>query len=181
MDYARALEIISPSEGNIPWCYLDTKGYVTVGVGNALFTVDDAVKLPFMERGTDSPASGDEIAKDWEAVKNSKKGQRATYYKALTKCDMSQDDILKLFESRVDEFSAQLSRYFPEFETWPDGPQLATLDWVFNCGVGALTSTVHLKAALHAQDWKGAAAACHRAESSDHRNDQTKALFLEAA
>ena len=35
-------------EGNISHMYLDSKGYVTVGVGHLLRTLQDAQKLPFM-------------------------------------------------------------------------------------------------------------------------------------
>lgn len=179
MDYQRALDIIGPSEGNIPWIYKDTENRNTVGVGNLLAKVDDAVKLPFVLRGTTTLASGDEISADWKRVMASPGSRLASSYKALTKCDLPQDDVLRLFERRVDEFSAQLLHYFPDFESWPSGPQLATLDWVFNCGIGALMGTKFLKAALYAQNWESAAAACNRVKSSQKRNDQTRALFRE--
>jgi len=189
IDHQRAYDLIVPFEGSIPWIYADTKGLPTVGVGNLLATVDDAVRLPFIISGrpASSPvaASADDIARDWRSVRNAGAGHAAHWYRQLTRCELTAEAIRSLFDARVGGFCGQLAHYFPGFETWPETAQLATLDWVFNCGVGkpggaGLLGTVHLKAALYAQDWKGAAAACHRAESSDTRNNQCRDLFLKA-
>ena len=39
-------------EGKIPHMYLDTKGYVTVGIGHLLKDVAAAQKVPFLVRNT---------------------------------------------------------------------------------------------------------------------------------
>lgn len=190
IDHQRAYDLIVPFEGSVPFIYADTKGLPTVGVGNLLATVDDAVRLPFIISGrpASSPvaASGDYIARDWRSVRNAGAGHAAHWYRQLTRCELPAQAIRDLFDRRVDSFFDQLTHTFPAFPSWREPAQLATLDWVFNVGVGkpggaGLLGTVHLKAALYAQDWHAAAAACHRVESSQRRNDQCRDLYLRAA
>ncbi len=59
-------------EGKINYMYLDSKGYVTVGVGHLLKDLASAQKLNF-KKINNMPATKDEIKADYEAVKNNKK------------------------------------------------------------------------------------------------------------
>ena len=48
-------------EGNVPHMYLDTKGFVTVGVGHLLKDVEAAKKMPFVVRDTSVSATVKQI------------------------------------------------------------------------------------------------------------------------
>lgn len=180
MDFARAYQLISPHEGNVPWIYRCTAGRVTVGVGCVLQSPEVAASLAFVVG--DRPATETEIVSGYHAVAAMPPGLRSAAYRPANQgLELPADAISRLFEGRVRIFLRSLARSFQDFEQWPEPAQLATLDWVFNCGVGALMATHHLAPALSRHDWTTAAAACHRAASSEDRNDQTRDLYLEAA
>lgn len=177
---AQALAFIGPHEGDEPHIYLDTVRRCTVGVGNMLPTAQSAADLPFVLRATGQPATGAQKARDWQLVAGAAPGRLASWYAHLTDCILTPDAVSSLFAARTAEFVGQLERHFPAFASWPDPAQIAVLDWVYNCGVGALLGTVHFKAALFAQNWPGCAASCGRATNTPEgqlRNDQTKGLF----
>ena len=47
----------TPIEGMVPFMYLDTKGLVTIGMGNLIDPISVAVTLPFKKRGKTGPAN----------------------------------------------------------------------------------------------------------------------------
>lgn len=171
-----------PHEGNIPWMYLDTVGKVTVGIGNMLPDVASAQALSFVNRTTKSAATKDEIKADFEAVSKQLMGQAAKKYKDQTKLDLPDLNINELFKARIAEFTKQLTKYFPDYDKFPDPAQLAILDMAFNLGAPALDKKwPSLKKAVLAQDWVEAEKQCNRTTCNAGRNDSTKALFREAA
>lgn len=182
MDYAAALNLISPSEGNFPHMYLDTVGLVTVGIGNMLPLMQSAQALPFVRRASQERASAGDIATDYRSVSAAEKGRRASAYRALTQLDLPADEISALFNRRVDEFVVQLERIYPGYTSFPDGAQLGILDMVFNLGAGALAHKwPKFSAAVRAGDWSAASIASHRPKSHDARNKAVLDLFLSAA
>ena len=66
--------MIKECEGSISHMYLDTKGFVTVAVGQLLRTVEAAQELGFVHRDTGDPATAAEIAPDYESVKQQPAG-----------------------------------------------------------------------------------------------------------
>jgi GH24 family phage-related lysozyme (muramidase) len=70
IDYAHAMVLLVPSEGYVEHMYLDTKGLVTVGIGNMLPSVAAAQALPFVNRSTGNRATADEIAADYASVES---------------------------------------------------------------------------------------------------------------
>lgn len=69
-------------EGKVNHMYLDSEGYVTVGVGHLLKDLASAQKLNF-KNSNNMPASKEEIQADYEAVKKQPKNMLASYYKNL--------------------------------------------------------------------------------------------------
>jgi GH24 family phage-related lysozyme (muramidase) len=55
-------------EGKVTHMYLDSKGFVTVGVGHLIKDLTSAQKLNF-KKSNNMPASKDEIKADYDAVK----------------------------------------------------------------------------------------------------------------
>jgi len=59
-DYEDLLKHLLTWEGMVRHMYLDKYGYVTVGIGNLLKTVEAAKQLPFVNGDTHQPASAAE-------------------------------------------------------------------------------------------------------------------------
>ena len=178
-DFKKAIKV---SEGNIPHMYLDSNGFVTVGVGNLLASVADAQALAFVNRKTQKPATNDEIKADFEAVKKQPKNLIASHYKSFTALDLPQKDIDKLLDGRIDGFKKELKQKFPKFDSYPMTAQFALLDMAFNLGTnGLVTKFPSFKKAVEAEDWDKAAKESHRAAPVSATRNATVKKWLEDA
>ena len=83
---------IEKYEGKINHMYLDSNGFVTVGVGHLIKDLASAQKLSF-KKGNNVSASKDEIKADYEAVKKQPKNRLASFYKKYVKLKLSDLDI----------------------------------------------------------------------------------------
>jgi GH24 family phage-related lysozyme (muramidase) len=181
VDYNVAKLLLVPSEGNVPHMYLDTKGLVTVGIGNMLPSVAAAQMLNFIDRATTAKATADAIKADYEAVTKQPDSKVASYYRPFTKLDLPNVDIDVLFRARVDEFVGQLKKVYPAFDSFPPSAQLALLDMGFNLGTGGLQKKFpKMNAAIAKLDWAAAGTECNRPDVNQARNDATRALFTAA-
>ena len=178
---------LSANEGRINHLYLDTKGLVTVGVGTMLPNVAAAQALRFVVRSTQAAASAKEIETDFNAVLAMTASQLAAKYRPSTLLDMSEDQIDTLLDSEITTREAGLRVQFKDYDTYPAGARRALIDMVFNLGMGSAAKNTGLlafktmKTAIEADDWKKAAAACHRKGPSEERNNWTRDRFLESA
>ena len=178
MDYGQARQVIEPHEGVIPHMYLDTNGFVTVGIGNMLADDHAACALLFRDVVSGAEASPQQITADFYAVHSQRKGMRAESYRAFTSCELEAPEISRLFRRRVDEFVAQLRVHYLDFDEYPPSAQLAILDLAWNLGTHALAyKWPRLTAAIRSQHWAIAAIECIRPQSSQKRNADTVALF----
>jgi len=174
--------VIAPSEGNVPYMYLDTVGKVTVGIGNMLPNVAAACALPFVNRTTKNGATSAEITADFQAVTSQPARRSSRFYRPFTKLDLPDPEINRLFLDRVRGFLGELRDSYPDFDEYPDPAQLAMLDMAFNLGTSGLKNTwPRLNAAIDAEDWAKAALECNRPQVNPTRNAATKDLFLKAA
>lgn len=174
--------LIVASEGNKSFMYLDSKGYVTVGIGNMLPSAAVARELRFITQATGYKATTEEIDADYASVAAQKKGKSANFYRSFTKLDLPDVEVNDLFRSRVAEFQTQLRRVFPKYDSYPSPAQLALLDMVFNMGTGSLRSKFpKMTKSVQSEDWATAATECHRPESNPVRNATTEELFQQAA
>lgn len=169
-------------EGKIGYMYLDSKGFVTVGVGHLLKDLASAQKLSF-KKSNNMPASKDEIKTDYEAVKKQPKNRLASFYKKHVKLKLSEADINTLTNHHIDSFEAELIRVFPAFSTYPKEVKLALFDIIFNVGMTDLNNRwPSLKKAVKAKDWSTAAKESNRKPPiSAERNKYVKDLFEKAA
>src|SRR5947207_13573586 len=90
--------LLEPSEGNKSFMYLDTKGFVTVGIGNLIPTADAACALAFVNRATQAAASAGEIKADFASVSAQPKAKAANFYRQFTKLDLPEADVDHLFQ-----------------------------------------------------------------------------------
>ncbi|MDE2101612.1 MAG: hypothetical protein KGL39_30480 [Patescibacteria group bacterium] len=167
-------------EGCVPWMYLDTRGFVTVGVGNMLPIVEAATALPFQYNGTG--ATQDQIASDYFRVKGMAAGRLPKFYACSTSVTLTQEEIQLLLYRRLPEFEQGLRQLYPGYDTFPDAAKLGLIDMAYNLGVYGLANNYpKFNAAVRAQDWATAATECHRNGPSQERNDWTAGQFNLAA
>ena len=179
MDPSLVVPRIESFEGRLHHMYLCTGGKVTIGIGHAIEAPADALKLTRSINGRS--ATGPEIQADYAKVAAARKDLAARAYAPLTQSRMADADIVTLIAADVACFEASLAAALPNWNTYPAPAQAALFDMAFNLGLGGLKKFPHLLAAVDAGQWAVAAAQCHRQGISDGRNQQTAALFLQAA
>jgi GH24 family phage-related lysozyme (muramidase) len=184
-------------EGEIPYMYLDTRGYVTVGIGHLLADVKAAQALGFVyredQKTTDKngvvrvtakkgdKASAEVIAADYAAVQKKKAGMAASLYKDATRLELPDTELETLLETDVKAKEDGLLKSLPEYRSYPPSARLALLDMAFNLGVfGLINGFPTLRELVKKRDWAAAAKNCHRKGPSEERNQATARLFLAA-
>ncbi len=170
-------------EGSTDYMYKCTGGEVTVGIGHALPSVNDAAQFAWhlLSWAPYVVASVDQVRLDYGAVQAAPLGQVATAYSHLTQCRMGADDVEKLAATDVQSFESQLVTALPKWPSYPDSAQQALFDMAFNLGLGGLKKFHRMLRAADFGDWVAAAAACHRLGIGEERNRATAELFLRAA
>ena len=179
MDASFVIPRLESFEGRISHMYKCTGGEVTIGIGHAIATVSDAPALSWTIDGR--PATDAEIQADYARVQAAEKGLVAKAYAPLTQCRMADADIDALAAADVNRFEALLAAELPNWNTYPPSAQAALFDMGFNLGIGGLQKFTHLLDAVDAGQWDVAANECHRKGIGDARNQQTAALFRQAA
>lgn len=151
-------EFSEPLEGRVKYMYLDSAkptGLVTVGVGNLIDPLSEALRLPFRHRDG-SPATRSEITAVWlrvkglEANKDKHISQRSDASLILT-----EDDIDALVASRIASNEVELRRFFPGWDEWPADAQLGIMSWCW--AVGPRSPYPRMFAALRDGDFERSA------------------------
>jgi len=182
-------------EGRIPFMYLDIKGLVTVGVGNLVDPVEEAQALPFRFKNRPginargSPATPDQIAAEWRALK-SDLSLAARGYKAcepITQLDLSDEAIDSLILKRLTQNESFLERqqWFESFGSWPADAQMGLLSMAWAMGPAGPGNFPRFRAACQKLDFRTAAAQCKMNETGNPglipRNQANFTLFSNAA
>lgn len=172
-------------EGVVPWMYLDVRGLVTVAIGNLIDPLTYALYLPFIRKSDSTPASKDEIAAEWERVKEHPTAARQGHLvlRDVTQLRLTKEGIERVVLAKLDQNETHLKGRFPEFDSWPADAQLATLSMAWACGPAFRFAL--LEAALRAQNFGNAALSCHMNEAGNPglapRNAANVALYRNAA
>lgn len=168
-------------EAQCPWMYLDTKGLVTVGVGNLLPTAESAVALPFNDAFAAGLALERSVRQAWLEVHGMRPGMIASFYKGQRPFLTSANIRMVLTHRLEGEFLPGLRHIFLDFDKLPDAAQGALLDMAFNLGLGGFYNGFpKLTAAVRTEDFLTAANECHRSTCRDDRNKWTQDLFSTA-
>jgi GH24 family phage-related lysozyme (muramidase) len=176
------MQLIAQFEGTVSHMYLDTRGYVTVGVGCLLATPQTAIALVWERRGGGAEPNEVEIADEWTRVHRAVQGLHHTAYLHVTTMDLHELEIARLFRKRVDDFCRELAEAFPLWPEYPEQAQVAMLDLAFNLGTSGLVQKFpRLRVACRTMDWRTAALECIRPGARDARNRAVRGLFEEAA
>ena len=146
-------------ENNVSYMYLDSQGYVTVGVGHNLDAAKDHTELPFrvarLERKAvkggdkgkpiaDNPVKGrlatkQEIKNDYDFLK-AHLGLKAfnptnKELKNYTTLELKQEDIDAIFVKDINKhYAIAIKEFGKEFDGYPVMCQVALFDIAFNCG-----------------------------------------------
>jgi len=166
-------------EGNIPWMYLDIKGFVTAGCGTLIRALSDALKLGFLD-ASGQPSRPDAIAKDFLRVRNMAKGRLAAYYKVDSSPCLSQATIDQLIGIKLDEFERGIQTLFPKLPSYPVGVQAGLLLMTYAIGVAGLQKYTQLRESLIAGNWAEAGTQSGintRNKAYAARNEYTANLF----
>ena len=165
-------------EGAIPWMYLDTRGYVTVGVGLMLPNAAAAQKLPFIVG--QRTATADEIATEYTRVEALPMGRPALFYRQENGLMLEKVEIDSLLRTVLAGFEGELRAGLTGYDQFPDSVKLALLDMAYNLGpVGLLHGYPTLIAAVEAGNWSKAGNNCFRHGPGAARNLWTQKQFLQ--
>lgn len=169
-------------EGRINHLYLDSKGYVTIGVGHLLNSAAQAQKLTF-RTAINLPATAAEIKADYDAVKKQPSNRVASFYRKQTKLTLPDTSIDKLTDKHIDSFELELKLIYPGFHKFPSAVKLALFDLIFNLGMSNLKNKwPKFNAAVKATDWQKAAEHSRRSPPvSAERNEYVEKLLKSAA
>jgi GH24 family phage-related lysozyme (muramidase) len=142
-------------EGLVLTPYLDILGLVTVGVGNLIDPLSQALHLPFLHRGNGMPATKADITADWLKLK----GQACGRYQADTRCGwtpdkvclahkgwvaaaqvtglyLPEDSVRWLVDKKLAENVERLRDRYPAWDTFPADAQLAIAGMAWAMGPG---------------------------------------------
>ena len=168
-------------EGIVPWMYLDTRGFVTVGVGEMLATPARAQSLGFVDADNNA-VSPDQILAEYNRVLSLPPEKTAAIYRASRSPTLPHASIDSLLMDHLTFFDRQLSQQFADYSSFPDVAKLGLLDMIYNLGTtGLFKGYPTLMGLVQKQDWSNAANQCFRNGPSATRNDWTKQQFLAAA
>jgi GH24 family phage-related lysozyme (muramidase) len=157
--------------------YLDSRGFVTVGVGHLLSNTYAAQKVFFQTEAGDA-ASDDAIANEFLLLQQQESNRVASYYQSFTSLHVSDKTMNALTDKHIDSFYHELQIIYSEFNAFPRNVKLALFDLIFNLGMTALRKKwPKLNGCIAKGDWIGAAEHCRRRGIADARNDYVKSLL----
>ncbi|MEU5324324.1 peptidoglycan-binding domain-containing protein [Streptomyces sp. NPDC021056] len=167
-------------EGRVNHMYRDSLGNVTIGIGNKIDPVADALALsslgaPLLRNGTNKAATNAEITTEWTKVKGGS---------TVTTLHLSEVSIDTLVTTRLDQNETTLRTIFPGLDDWPADAQLAILSMAWGVGPNGLRPPKFpkLRQAIGMRTWFAAARECNMAGSLlEKRNAVNRGLFRNAA
>lgn len=170
-------------EGLVEHMYLDTKGYVTVGIGHLITNALAAKKLDFVRQKDNKKATEEEIDADYIAVKKQIKGLLSGSYRKHTKLKLKKVSIDSLTNKHIESFEGELKVIYggENFDAFPVSVRLALFDMIFNLGMTKLNSDFPtFNKYIKSNKWGKAAEQSNRVGISKSRNKYVKDL-LESA
>jgi hypothetical protein len=184
---------ITKDEGNIPYMYLDTKMLITVGIGNLIDPVSQALTLPFQFKANNAAgapvgraATRQEIEKEWLSLKNhASKTMLArnghTSCARLTSLELTAATRQRLFDRVTAEHETQLVTYFPDFAKWPADAQLGLMAMAWGLGKYFPGKWPKFTAACKKEDFDTASAESRISSWRAERNESSVRFFSNAA
>lgn len=178
-------------EGEIPYMYLDTKGLVTVGIGNLVDPVATARVLPFQFKVNNKLgqkcgqlATHVQIEAEWNRLKYNpqrallmQRGHKSCAHQ--TNLELNPVNLAMLFQAKTSSNETYLRGVYPTFVKWPADAQLAVMSMAWALGPAFHKNWPRFHAACARGDFDAAANNCSIRHS--RRNAAHDALFRNAA
>jgi GH24 family phage-related lysozyme (muramidase) len=180
IDCAEVLKDLKRWEGDVPFMYLDSKGLVTVGIGNLLRTVEPAKLLPFVNASTGNRATEADIVTAYNAVSAMPPKLGWRRYKLNPSIELTPETSRQLALSRLEsEFLPALRRAYPEFDYYPTSAHRFMIDMAYNGGVRFLAKR-HMDGPIGGHNWL-AAVSLVPTEGDPRRNAWRVTMLRQAA
>lgn len=171
-------------EGFSPTMYLDRRGFVTVGVGNMIPSIDDATKLPFISPHDDSDLSKwkASVQGDYRRVSVMPPGLPAHAYAVPESPRLSRVSATGLCRLRVTvEFLPALRSLSLDIDSFPVPAVRALLAMVYALGPHGMGKFSRLLSRCRMLDFHGASLACHMKGAREETNAKNERWFSQAA
>jgi len=182
----RAASVIMRHEAFIDHFYLDSVGVVTIAIGRAVETADEAVMLnkgPLPFSIFHQCASNDTVRNEWEIVADMAEthtGYKADFFKQHSGVRCDQKDAINLLHEDIRERLERVTPHFDNFGDLPDAAKIVIAGLAYNTGSHNWEKRwPKFTKAVNNKDWKEAARQSHRKGISDERNEETHKLILE--
>ena len=169
-------------EGKVEHMYLDTRGFVTVGIGHMMASAEDAKKISFINASSGSAATKQEIEDEYTLIKSKPFGAAypARRFKSATKLKLTDSTINEITNKHIASFEAELKQIYgaTEFNKHPENVKLALFDMIFNLGMPKLKNNYpRFNRFIKACDYKSAATESNRNGIAAERNQYVKDLL----
>ncbi len=167
----------SKFEEDINHFYLDTKGIITIGRGCQVFNPRTLNMIHKTDLRTASP---DEIQQEFTGIQTLEPGHYAVYYDRYCKLVMTDQELQRLFNYRLQMTFRELAAKLGDFTAqYPPAAILALIDMAFNMGVARLFFKFpNFIAAFRKMDWAACAKECEReGHGMEERNKWTRTQF----
>ena len=171
--------------------YLDSVGFLTIGIGNNISKLENFMALNLVDikdghtlNSTEKENLYAQIISDIQTGKFAE----ANY----SRYNVPATEIENEFNHQLEQSYHELEMKFPYFHTFPITVQQALVDMQFNMGNVAFQATPHVVGkrkysgwpklfdAINNRDWQTAATHSHRKDVQPSRNTWTRDLFLRA-
>lgn len=171
-------------EGWTNYMYLDSRGYVTIGVGHLIPNASDAVQIPFVVPSSGQRASSQQIGQAYNNLSSLPSGNyTARYYERFTQLRVKNVWVARMLDRQLKLFYGELCRLYPGFQLFPESAKIALFDMIFNLGATKLRMLFpKFNQAIQQRDWQVAASESHRLPPvSVARNQYVHDLLIKAA
>lgn len=144
-ELAQVCDVLIEHENLVPWLYCDSRGFVTVGVGDKV-TASTVVTMPFVHRLSGEGAStGEKLAALVRVQDTFRKGFTASAYRACSDLRLSAAFCRRRLEYRVKaEFVPTVLKHCPQAASFPTAAKLCLVDIAYNVGVVGFGRFQHL-------------------------------------
>ena len=170
----RTADHLYGEEQNLPYIYLDTKGYKTTGVGANIDNWDDFRQVKWQQNGHPADeASVRQAFDDFEALKqNQQYGQSivASDFEDISNLRIDDNEAKRLLNNHLQQDLAGVKQEVPGFEQLPAPLQEVLLDIKYNTGNVRQENWPQLHDAIRRKDLNGIKSNVHRRDVGAQRN-----------
>lgn len=165
-------DVLVEHEGLIPWLYCDSRGFVTVGVGDKV-SPKSVLTMPFMHLSDARPALTDEKQTAFIRTQDFfHKGLTASAYRAVSDLRLPADFCRRRLVYRVkSEFVPAVEFCCPQFASFPLQAKLVLVDIAYNTGVAGFAAFRQLIASCNSLQFAQAAEHVHTIKEGEDARD----------